>query len=105
MLAQTADQLTAAWGTFTAKTLNIAADANGAAANYTTTYSGLHYLGIMVAATTVPTLTGGTPGTAVPGLAPVLYGNADTGLTTPPAFPLTATSITAVNGAPYAYVG
>lgn len=82
-LARTADQTTTAWASGTVKTLNIAQATAGTASSYTTTYTGLHYLGIMIKATTMPTIVAEgsiTVGTAVaPGL-----GDTNTGQTTPP---------------------
>lgn len=51
LLQQTADQTSTAWAAFTAKTLALTS-------TYTVTTSGVYYVGIMVAATTVPTLDG-----------------------------------------------
>ena len=51
LIAQTADQLTAAWAANTAKTLALSAP-------YTVTASGVYYAAAMVKATTVPTLLG-----------------------------------------------
>lgn len=53
LLGQTADQVAAAWGADTVKTLPLAAPVK-------ITASGLYQVGIMVAATTVPTLVGVT---------------------------------------------
>jgi len=53
LLAQSADQLTAAWAANTAKTLALATA-------YTVLRPGIYYLGCMVKATTVPTLIGFT---------------------------------------------
>jgi parallel beta-helix repeat protein len=82
-LARTADQTTTAWAANTTKTLAIAQTTAGAATSYTTTYTGLHYLGFMVAATTPPSIIGEgrliTGGTASPGL-----GATSSGLTTAP---------------------
>lgn len=52
-LAQTADQLTAAWAANAAKTVALAAP-------YTVLATGIYYAAIMVKATTVPTLIGST---------------------------------------------
>ncbi len=83
-LARTADQTTAAWAANTTKTLNIAQATAGAATTYTTTYTGLHYIGFLIAATTVPSIIGEgrliTGGTAAPGLGATGSG----GQTTPP---------------------
>ncbi|MBP5922191.1 hypothetical protein F3K32_18225 [Streptomyces sp. LBUM 1483] len=83
-LARTADQLTAAWAANTAKTLAIAQATAGAASSYTTTYSGLYYLGVMIKASTVCSLIseGAVPdvlASVSPGL-----GGTDTGLSTAP---------------------
>lgn len=95
MLAQTADQLTAPWANSTPKSLAIAQIASGASATFVSTYTGPHYLGFMMKATTVVTLIGkgifnGTPTNQ----APILIGSSSTGQTTPPAFPFTAGALT-----------
>jgi parallel beta-helix repeat protein len=83
-LARTADATTAAWAANTVKTLNIAQTTAGSASSYTTTYAGLHYLGVMVAASTVPNLVGeGSLPAAVANAAPG-FGGCNTGQTTPP---------------------
>lgn len=83
-LARTADQLTAAWAANTVKTLAVAQTLAGSASSYTTTYSGLHYLGVMVKATTVPNLVSeGSLADVVASVAPG-FGGTDTGLSTPP---------------------
>ena len=83
-LARSADATTAAWGTNTTKTLNIAQTTAGAATTYVTTYTGLHYIGFMVAASTMPSIIGEgrliTGGTTSPGLGATGSG----GQTTPP---------------------
>jgi hypothetical protein len=87
LLASTANDGATAWATNTIKTLNIAAP-------YTVTQSGLYYLGIMVTATTVPTLAGNTAlvSSALHGAAPSLHGLSTTTLTT--ALPNPASTIT-----------
>jgi parallel beta-helix repeat protein len=97
MQGVTADDTTTAWAANTAKTLNLGTP-------YLTTYDGLYYLGIMVAAGTVPSLHAVVSLLAVTGLAPVLYGNADTGQTTPPVAPFTAAAPTASGVIVYGYV-
>lgn len=92
-LAVTADQLTATWGSFTRKTLNIATTAAGAASSFTTTYAGLHYVGLMATGSTSTTLpcfqmTNG----ALSGEAPIVASFGDTSQTSPPAFPHTVPS-------------
>jgi hypothetical protein len=99
--AVTADQTDAAtvWGTInTAYTLATNA--------YTTTYSGLYYVGVMVAETagTMPTFTCLTGQTTVTNsLVPVLTGASSTGQTTPPATGATMTAITPSSREFYAY--
>jgi hypothetical protein len=65
------------------------------AATYTATYTGMYYLGVMVAASTIPTLCGAASplaamvtGTGAP--TPLLGGVSATGLTTPPTAGTTA---------------
>lgn len=87
-LAETANQLTAAWAANTLKTLALTAQ-------YTVPTSGIYYVGLMVTATTVPTMKGLTAKTAsqLAGQAPILHGNSTTGLTT--SIPASAAAITA----------
>ncbi|MGW4300437.1 right-handed parallel beta-helix repeat-containing protein [Streptomyces sp. NPDC004646] len=84
MLARTADQTTAAWAANTAKTLPIAQTTAGAATSYTTTYTGLHYIGVMIKATTVPSLVSeGAVADVLASVAPG-FGGTDAGMSTPP---------------------
>lgn len=82
-LARTADQTTTAWAANTTKTLAVAQTTAGAASSYTTTYSGLHYLGIMVKATTMPTIIGEGSMSAGASSSPG-FGDTNTGQTAPP---------------------
>lgn len=76
LLGQTADQLTAAWAANTTKTLALQTP-------YVTPYAGLYYVGIMVKATTPPTLYGAQHRSAnLNAMPPIFNGNADSGLTT-----------------------
>ena len=87
-LAETSDALTAAWAANTVKTLSLTSQ-------YTITQSGLYYIGVLVAATTVPTIKGLTAKTSgsLAAQAPILHGNtASTGLTT--SIPSTAGAVT-----------
>lgn len=63
--------------------------------SFTTTYSGIHYIGIMTAATTVNSLVGVTAAASanIRGQTPILTGTSTTGLTT--TAPATAAAITA----------
>jgi hypothetical protein len=97
-LAVTADDTSTAWGANAAKTLTISG-------GYTTTASGLHYVGICVVASTVPSLTGQDASVAnLWDVAPDLSGRYDTGLTNPASAPATATRSAALAVYPYAWV-
>ena len=102
MLACTADKTTTALAAYNPYTLAIATIASGASATFTTTYSGLHYIGFVIACSgTTPTFWGGfCP--SVAGMTPITSGTSDTGLTTPSTFPHTATTLT---GGQVIYVG
>jgi hypothetical protein len=83
-LARTFDQTTTAWAANTVKTLGIQQTTAGNFTSYTTTYSGLHYLGVMIKATTVPNLISeGSMPDVVASPSPGL-GGTDTGQSTPP---------------------
>lgn len=86
-LAETANFTTEAWAANTIKTKSVTTP-------YTVITSGFYYLAIMLTATTVPTLKGGTTKTAsqLAGTAPILHGNSTAGLTT--SIPATAGAIT-----------
>jgi hypothetical protein len=96
-LAVTADQTSTAWSLNTYKSLAVATIASGASATFTTTYTGLYYFGIVETwSGTGSNLMGvSQTGIGIISQSPVLCGTSDTGQTTPPAFPHTATSITA----------
>lgn len=66
------------------------------AAQYTVPSTGLYYVGIMVAATTVPTIKGQAAPSAsqLHGTAPILNGTSSTGLTTALPNPAAAISVT-----------
>lgn len=95
-LAVTADDTSTAWGADAAKTLTISG-------GFTTTYAGLHYLGVMVKATTVPTLAGQATRASITGLAPKTCGSSTSGLTNPASAPTIAAAITAAAASIYAY--
>jgi len=91
-LAVTADNTTTAWGTQTLRSLAIGNTYSAGwnvASSFTTTYTGIYYLGIMVKATTVPTLVGGSINGTAAALTPVtgFTDTAHTGLSVPPAPP------------------
>ena len=83
LLRSSTNDTSTAWAANSRKTLSLTS-------TFTTTYSGIHYLGIMVAATTVPTLKGNTAKTGgqLNAGAPTMGGTSTTGLTT--ALPATA---------------
>lgn len=83
LLRSSNNDTTTAWAANSRKTLALTS-------TFTTTYSGIHYLGIMVTATTVPTIKGNTAKTngALNAGAPSMGGTSTTGLTT--ALPATA---------------
>jgi lysophospholipase L1-like esterase len=98
-VALTADATTAAWAGFAKKTLALTA-------SYTVPATGMYYLGICVAATTMMSLNGLAPYNGnVQGEAPVLSGNSTAALTGPPGLPFTAGALsTTLKALPYAYV-
>lgn len=77
LLAQSADQLTAAWAANTVKTLAMTTP-------YRVATSGLYYIGLLVVATTVPTTKGGAAKTGgqLASSVPILHGISTTALTT-----------------------
>lgn len=83
LLRSSANDTTTAWAANARKTLALTSA-------FTTTYAGIHYLGIMVTATTVPTIKGNTAkvGGQLNAQAPSMGGTSTTGLTT--ALPATA---------------
>jgi hypothetical protein len=91
LLRATNNDTTTAWAANTRKTLSLTS-------TFTTTYSGLYYLGIMVTATTVPTIKGfeARINGALNAAAPSMGGTSTTGLTTslpnPAAAPGTVTT-------------
>ncbi len=88
LLANTANWTSEAWAANTIKT-------KAFTASYKVPTNGIYYVGLMVAATTVPTMKGLAAKTAaqLAGQAPILHGNSSTGLTT--TVPNPAAAITA----------
>lgn len=102
MVAVSANQTTRAMPANTPLDTPVVASGGGA---YVVPADGLYYVGILVAATGVPSLMGcNAQAAGIIGLAPKLAGNSDPGLTAPPAFPFTAASIATGAIRPYAYV-
>lgn len=97
-LALTADDTSTAWAADTEKILALTAP-------FTIPSSGLYYHGVMVAATSVPSLTGAAISSTGVVLvkAPLLHASSTTGLTTPASCPATAGALTVANGQPYTY--
>lgn len=96
-LAVTADDTTTAWAANATKTLTISG-------SFTPTYTGLHYIGVMVKATTVPTLAGEATRAAITGLTPKTAGSSTGSLTNPASAPSVAAALTAIAATPYVYV-
>lgn len=114
-IAATSDDVATAWGTTNLKVLTVdflySAGAwhgvQGTANPYTFTTSGVYYVIIMIAAATVPSLTGGAVSGALMALPPV-YNFIDTahaGLTTPNTAPATFTNSGTAAGWPYFALG
>ncbi len=99
-LAVTVDDTTTAWAGSATKTLSISG-------GYVVPTEGYYYIGIMVAASTVPTIIGvSTTATIVNTLPPLVSGRdtTNTGLTTPATAPATAAAFTSASGLMYCYV-
>lgn len=104
-VARTANQTTTAWASNTAKTVAIAQTTAGAATTYTTTYTGLHYLGVMYTGSALTLMSEGTMA-QLGDLAPA-FGASSTGQTTPPTVTGGAFTAAAPSGAAicaYGYV-
>ena len=94
LLRASNNKTSTAWGANTASTFTLSS-------TFTTTYTGLHYVALMVVATSL-TLAAITQAVGVVGIAPILSGSSSTGRTTSLASP--AAALTAVANVPYAYV-
>lgn len=100
VLCVTADDTSTAWAASTVKTLAVTSGP------FVTTYTGLYYVGIMVAATTVPTIQG-SPSTLTVGFrntAPKSSGNSSTAQTTPIAVGTTCTALSTQANCHYAEI-
>jgi hypothetical protein len=96
LLRQSTDDTSVAWAANTVKTFTLSS-------TFVTTYSGLHYLGLLITASTVPTMSGaGTTTTIISNIPPIIGGNSTTGLTG--TAPNPAAAITINNGHYYANV-
>ncbi len=106
-LAISADNTTTDLTANTAASYAIANTAAGAGTSFTTTYSGIHYMGFMIATgTTQPTMFGNTGAAAtVNAIAPIAGGLSSTTQTTPTTLPASAyTAITASASVLYGYL-
>jgi hypothetical protein len=81
----------------------IATVAAGAATSFTTTYSGLYYIGLVLNTTNAPTLCAQVSFAATNAFVPILGGTSTAGLTAPSTFPTTAGAITATANRYYFY--
>lgn len=94
-LATTADQGALNFTINQEKSLAIATIASGASTTFTTTYTGLYYVGVMMAASTpISVFSAQTSAGIIGGNTPFTTGTSDTNQTTPPAFPHAATALT-----------
>lgn len=94
LIGATSDDTTTAWAANTRKRLVLASP-------YTPTADGWLYVGILVTASTVPTLGGLATALQITGLAPIAHGHSNTGLAgTPASLPSTANALTALLGIP-----
>ena len=102
-LAVTADQTTAAIATGTAYQYPIATVSGGAASSFTTTYSGLYYVGVLIVASVPPTLRGSVSSSAATGITPIFCGTTGAAITIPPAFPYQAAALASSANVPYVW--
>jgi len=96
-VAVTADQTNTAWGNNTTKTVAIAATQAGAASTFTTTYTGIHYTGIVYVGSALTLASEGSLTSALGGVTP-MFGNSNTGQTTPPVITAGAFTATTPSG-------
>ena len=94
LLRSSDDNTTTAWAANTVRTLSLTS-------TFDTTYSGLHYLAILVVATTVPTLMSTGTNAAAMGVAPIVCGTSTTAVT---ALPDSAAAIMATGTYIWAWV-
>lgn len=97
VILKTADDTSTAWAANTVKTKALSS-------TYAVTSETALYVGILVAATTVPSLRGMTIDSNLAGLATILCGNSTTGLTNPASLGATAAAITAGGNLPWCYL-
>lgn len=93
LIGTTPSDGTTAWAANTRKRLVLSS-------SYTPSADGYVYVGIAVTATAVPTLGGIATALQATGLAPIMHGSSNTGVSTPGTFPSTASALTALAGVP-----
>lgn len=93
LIGTTANDTTTAWAANTRKRLVLTTPHTPAA-------DGWLYVGIAVSATTVPTLGGVATAAQITGLAPIMHGTSNTGVSTPASHPATANALAALAGVP-----
>jgi len=94
LLAISADGTSTVITASTVVTYPVATVAAGAATSYITPYSGLYYIGLLIATTNAPTFTALTTFATVNSLVPILGGTSTASLTAPSTFPTQAGTIT-----------
>lgn len=98
VLRKTSDDTNTAWTANTVKTLNLSS-------TFTTTYTGLHYVGILIVASTMPTFAGAQDTSSlINGVAPLVAGSSTAGLTDPASLGATAEALTTSSRKPWAWV-
>lgn len=96
-LRATSDDTSTAWANNAPKTLNLSS-------TFTTTYTGMYYVAIMVTASTVPTLSATTTSSGVGSIVPILAGSSNSSQTTPQADGFAFNALSSLTGMAYAYV-
>lgn len=96
ILGKTADDTTTAWAVSAFKTLTLSAA-------YTPSANELAYVGVVISAATMPTVTGVATTSVSNGIAPILVAWANSALTNPASL-VTVSALTAVSAFGYAYV-
>ena len=95
VLAVSADKTSTAWNAQGEQLFTIATNGSGGSISSVTLTPGQYYFGLLVVATTLPTLSGVTTTSGANGLTPKLAGTSTTGLTNPASLTSPATAITA----------
>lgn len=105
LLAISADGTSTAIAASTVIPFAVANTAAGAASSFTTTYTGLYYVGVLTTSSSAQPTWAGLTGTATENdIVPILTGTSTGSLTTPSTFPTTAGAITGTATSLYAYL-